>query len=414
MLRYQVIDPLVLPRPADFSITCSAIQVLGNAGRTADEVAHELVPPPDALRLLLRLARFALFFKRLRLLRGGNDPPRRVLPRPADVCIGCRWHVAPFSQKTVTIRHSIVVAVLSIARQIVKLFLAHVRIGSDFGDDRFRAVAVVHHEEDVRLSLACIPSRIRVFFIESYPCNGDEAVALVVRDKTFAITIQFRAACRDCLRNHPVHSKVRFILRLILKYAFNVTAICEYKSDSASTVHECQLAGKIFRTLRRDAPAVFCVGITCGVKRRRKSGPVIVEAIQLRRNNAAFVKCLGKAFAYSPSRKSLISSSVTPRFRILATSSVRSGASFRNSSISSVAVIPFASILILIIGKISSVVNIRLCARCFSPRFLIGLFHLCQICIGLLRRWNAARLLRHLRKRLCDLVDGNTPCGDVL
>ena len=95
---------------------------------------------------------------------------------------------------------------------------------------------------------------------------------------------------------------------LVFENSLDISVVCERKAYRSALVHKGALALQLRRRLRCNCPTVVCVCRTRCIQRRRKGGIVCVEVIQLRRNNAALLKCSWEVLAYSPSRKDLISS----------------------------------------------------------------------------------------------------------
>lgn len=97
-------------------------------------------------------------------------------------------------KQSVSVRRRLEITVFPVSRQGIELFKAHVFILADVRRNRFRAVAVVNHEVDVRSSLAFIPALVCLGFVEFHACYGDKAVVFITVNKLFPITVKFCTA----------------------------------------------------------------------------------------------------------------------------------------------------------------------------------------------------------------------------
>ena len=155
-----------------------------------------------------------------------------------------------------------------------------------------RAVAVVHHEIDVRRSLARVPSGVGIFRVKFNSGNRFKAILLVKLYKIAAIAVKLCAAESDSLRNRAFCSAFWCSLGFVGKHRFNVAVLRNGKSGRPVRVHERThtIFGKLLCCFRRDSPSMVCVCAPRLVQSMRKRDAVCRNVLRFHNINTACFK----------------------------------------------------------------------------------------------------------------------------
>ena len=138
-----------------------------------------------------------------RICKGSGlfDIPRRRVLRPQSIRAsalsatgGLSGTVRPLwtalSHKGIPVRHGRVIVALTVGRQRLQLLKRVFGVAAHLLGNGIRTVAVVLHNVNVRLALACVPSGVCVFRIELHSCDRLKAVFTVNLRQRFPVAIQ--------------------------------------------------------------------------------------------------------------------------------------------------------------------------------------------------------------------------------